>query len=127
MVHILLDVCLHARVYIADLLGVGAYATCIDAAQQNKGRQNQHYDHRQAIIQNGEEGHGCHELYACNGRLRHHDTNRIGDIIHILPYAVHHIARVHLRARSPAAIHHVREETVAQTILHIKLTLHLHA
>lgn len=119
----LLDDGLDEAVAAADGVGELLHAAQVEARAQQEQRQDAHHKPGQHGVENVEEGEGGHELYGGHHGGGQRGGNQGDDGRGVLLHAVHHVTRVQLLQRVPAAAQQAAEEAVAQGVG----GLHLHA
>ena len=99
------------------------HAAQVEACAQQEQRQDAHHEPGQHGVEDVEEGEGGHELHGGYHGGGQRGGNQGDDGRGVLLHAVHHVTRVQLLQRVPAAAQQAAEEAVAQGVG----GLHLHA
>ena len=112
----LLDDGLDEAVAAADGMREPLHAAQVEARAQQEERQDSHHEPRQHGVEDVEEGEGSHKLHDGDhgGRQRGGEQGDYGR--GVLLHAVHHIARMQLLQRVPAAAQQSAEEAMAQGV-----------
>ncbi len=112
----LLDDGLDTAVAATDVVSEVLHAAQVEAGAQQEQGQDAHHEPRQHGVEDVEEGEGSHELHDGDHGGGQRGGEQGDDGRGVLLHAVHHIARMQLLQRVPAAAQQSAEEAVAQGV-----------